>query len=555
MRLNLSLFVVMLAAILAGCGGSGTSVSVPGAGRLSAPVMLPLGGKMVSGVPQGIYVTWTRNTEPEAAGYYLYRDVNPIPTPPPDETINPALRVNGGNQIPQPPSGPDVAFTDIFTVTVGQTYYYRVTVVDTEGTESYPSNEMSWTVLGQTVTGLSPTSAFWGDEITLDGTIFGTYEPTTDHVLFQTAGGNTLEGAVTSWNDTQIKAQVPDDTITGPVYVVIAGTIAATDDDLNILNPYLTSISPQVGYVEQTLSIFGNNFGVSQGSSIVKIGTSDVSSTVTAWSNTQIDILPPDGVVQANVRVTVNGLTSNGIFFRPKTEILTVSRTSAAPGAEITIDGRYFGATGGTVTLGGLSEPVTLWDDRQIKFTVTRDPGTYPLTVARYDGVVSNDVPFTMLETPTVTISGIDPLHVYTPTDEPTITINFPIDTDSLEVYAGNRLIYQQLTAPLETAVTLNVLAIQNGSQPVKVRIQARSIETESNILDGKFYGLPGDVDGNGIVDAADLDALRSNFGMQSGDPGYGPWLDTDGNGLVNEADASAIGYGFGDQTLTLSFP
>src|SRR5690606_24306850 len=94
-----------------------------------------------------------------AAGYYLYRDTESIPDPGIGESLDPALRVNGGNLIPQPPDGESVTFNDLFEVVVGETYFYRVTVADGDGLESDPSNEMSWTVHGHNVSGLSPTEA------------------------------------------------------------------------------------------------------------------------------------------------------------------------------------------------------------------------------------------------------------------------------------------------------------------------------------------------------------------------------------------------------------
>jgi hypothetical protein len=535
---------------LVGCGGSG-NLAMPA--RLASPEIVNLGGKMVSGVPEGIYIQWTRNTQPEVAGYYLYRDTQSIPTPPPDETIDAGLRTNGGAMITQPPSGATVSFTDMFSVVIGVTYYYRVTAVDSTGNESYPSNEVSWLVHGQTVSGLSPHQAYWGDDVTLTGDTFGSYNPATDHVLFQAVDGNTLEGGVVSWDNTEIVATVPDDVITGPVLVVVGGTIASTDDDLQILNPYIISVSPTVGFVEQTLTIIGANFGAAVGSSTVDMGTSDVTNRVSSWADNRIELLPPDGIVPGFVTVTVNGLTSNGIYFRPKPEILSVSRTSAAAGALITIDGRYFGASGGAVALGGSSQLVSQWTDRQLRFTTNREPGVYPLTVARADGPISNDLPFTVLEPMFVTISGISPSVIYTPGNAPVVVFDFPDDTDRLILMVGPQTIID-VPDPAGKQLTLPVESIFNGGWTVRATAYGRGVTVLSNSLPGTFHSLQGDTDGDGEVADADLAWLQGFFGLGVGDSGYKPWYDTDGDGLITEADAAMIGYNFGNSVEPLPF-
>jgi thermitase len=59
-------------------------------------------------------------------------------------------------------------------------------------------------------------------------------------------------------------------------------------------------------------------------------------------------------------------------------------------------------------------------------------------------------------------------------------------------------------------------------------------------------FNRRGDLDGNGTVDAADLDALRPLLGRQAGDAGYSAFADSDQDGRLTEADAAAVGYFFG---------
>ncbi len=59
--------------------------------------------------------------------------------------------------------------------------------------------------------------------------------------------------------------------------------------------------------------------------------------------------------------------------------------------------------------------------------------------------------------------------------------------------------------------------------------------------------GLPGDVDGDGDVDQADLGALLGAYGSQTGDPNWNPDADFDGDGDVDQADLGTLLGAYGD--------
>jgi len=60
--------------------------------------------------------------------------------------------------------------------------------------------------------------------------------------------------------------------------------------------------------------------------------------------------------------------------------------------------------------------------------------------------------------------------------------------------------------------------------------------------------GIPGDIDGDGDVDQADLGALLSAYGSSDGDPNWNPDADLDGDGDVDQADLGILlsNYGIG---------
>ena len=249
--------VVVMMLMLAACGGGQLSQTVdPAMERLASPELLSVGAKTASGAPAGIFIEWTRIDSPSAVGYYLYRYTDATRPPEPGPEDNPPfpieLRVNDGNMISQPSAGPVVRFDDYFAAAIGETYYYRVTVVDDQvpPQESYPSNERSWTVHGHSVTGLDPLTAYWGDSITVTGDTFGATQGANDFMRFPALGGGTIDGTVTAWSDTEVTATLPVGAVTGKVQIVIEAAFAETDEDLTVLNPLIDSLDPAVGFSE-----------------------------------------------------------------------------------------------------------------------------------------------------------------------------------------------------------------------------------------------------------------------------------------------------------------
>jgi hypothetical protein len=60
------------------------------------------------------------------------------------------------------------------------------------------------------------------------------------------------------------------------------------------------------------------------------------------------------------------------------------------------------------------------------------------------------------------------------------------------------------------------------------------------------IFNQLGDIDGDGVVDAADVEALKALIGKHPGDPGFVGYADSDQDGTITEADAAAVGYNFG---------
>jgi hypothetical protein len=545
----LLLAAVLILCALDGCAGQGLSLAGAAGPRsgLSAPVMLGSGAKTASGAPVGIWITWTRSASPLAQGYYLYRDTDSIPDPPIGSGIDPSLRVNGGAMIAQPGSGASVTFNDMFACVVGETYYYRVTLVDNLDQESDPSNEITWTVQGQTVGGINPASAYWGDSITLSGNTFGAYNAATDFVRFPAIGGGEVDGIIelpADWTDTSIKVTVPDNALTGPVQVVIDATIAESDTDLTVLNAWIGAVAPNPGFVQQELIISGGNYGAVRGASTVVIGAKDVSSAVTAWSASTIKLIPPADTVAGDVRVSVNAHASNLVAWAPRPEIQSVTPLSAQAGEDVVLNGRLFEAAAGQVLLdGNAAQTIVDWAAGQITFTLAGSSGVHTLSVQAAGGGTSNNVTFTIAPPLAVTMGGLTAGVVYRPASPPDISITTAPDADSVELLIDGD-VRGTLTSPY-SSVSLPVDYMTNGTHQVKLVAYRRAVVAESAPVDVIVYSLEGDVDGNGRVGISDLVALEGYIGLTQADPGFWPWYDTDGDGVVTEADLSLIGYNF----------
>ena len=114
-------------------------------------------------------------------------------------------------------------------------------------------------------------------------------------------------------------------------------------------SPQITSVSPRQAQHNQTVTITGSNFGSSQGSSSVWVGSIRVSS-FSSWSSTTIRFRVPTNMRSGNVTVRTAEGTSNAV----RLEIMSgpylssVSPTRVKSGDRLTLTGSNFGRTRGS---------------------------------------------------------------------------------------------------------------------------------------------------------------------------------------------------------------
>ena len=172
--------------------------------------------------------------------------------------------------------------------------------------------------------------------------------------------------------------------------------------------PSITSLSITTGAVGATVVITGTNFGSSQGSGTVKFN--GTAATVTSWSAASITVTVPSGATTGNVVVYASGVNSNGSSFTVVSapSITSLSITSGAVGAAVTITGTNFGSSQGssTVTFNGTTATVTSWSATTIAVTVPTGATTGHVVVFA-SGVNSNGSNFTVVAAPSLSSLSI----------------------------------------------------------------------------------------------------------------------------------------------------
>jgi len=170
--------------------------------------------------------------------------------------------------------------------------------------------------------------------------------------------------------------------------------------------PTISNLSPPSGAVGASVTITGTNFGSTQGTSTVKFN--GTSAGATSWSATSIVATVPSGATTGNVVVTVSNRASNGVSFTvvPAPSITSLSPTSGAVGASVTITGANFGTSQGTSTVkfNGTTATPTSWSAGSIVGPVPSGATTGNVVV-HASGVDSNGKSFSVAPN----ISGLSP--------------------------------------------------------------------------------------------------------------------------------------------------
>jgi RHS repeat-associated protein len=175
--------------------------------------------------------------------------------------------------------------------------------------------------------------------------------------------------------------------------------------------PNVTSLSPYSVGVGTAVTIYGTDFGTTQGSSSVTFNSLPAAS-VTSWTNTQIVAIVPSGIPEGTgpVVVTVNSLPSNAtVLFTAFDPVITSLAPPAGPvGGIVIVNGTGFGPSlnTGQVQFNGVVAHAFLWNDTSISVNVPINATNGPVNVT-VNGFPSTGVSFSVIEA--LSITGIAP--------------------------------------------------------------------------------------------------------------------------------------------------
>jgi len=219
------------------------------------------------------------------------------------------------------------------------------------------------------------------------------------------------------------------------------------------------------------------------------------------------------------------------LVFSPNAQAVTLNATVSASGTSVDGGTVAFTITGiaGTAT----SQPVAAGSASAV-FTVPggTQVGNYPIQ-ATYGGTAtfgnSSDSSASL---------GITPAT-------PILTWNTPAD-----IHHGVPLGAGQLNAAANVPGTLvysppagTILPVGNG-QTLAVKFtpnDTQDYNTVSASVMINVTAVPGDLNGDGVVNCADLAIIKASFGKKTGQAGFDPRADVNGDGVVNVLDLSAV--------------
>ncbi len=249
------------------------------------------------------------------------------------------------------------------------------------------------------ISGLSPTTGAVGATVTISGTNFGSSQGT---VTFNGAAASPI-----SWGASSITVTVPAAASTGNVVVTAVGGVASNGVSFTV-PPSITGLSPTSGIVGTPVTISGNTFGSSQGTSTVTFN--GAAATPTNWSASSILVPVPGAASTGNVVVTVGGLASNGspFTFIPTPVITSLSPATGPTNTQVTVSGSHFGFPkgAGTISFNGVQATAVSWGDTAIIAAVPSGATSGPVVVSQ-GGFSSPGVTFTVVGAPS--ISGLSP--------------------------------------------------------------------------------------------------------------------------------------------------
>jgi YD repeat-containing protein len=269
------------------------------------------------------------------------------------------------------------------TITMGQNAFIGLAVTSGNTTSIASATFDNVSVVDGTapfVSSVSPLVGGVGTSVTITGSNFGSSQGSSS-VKFNGVAAATI----TSWNDSQIVANVPSTIIpgTGPVTVTVNSIVSNGNIAFTAYHPIITAINPPGAAVGATVTITGSGFG----GYFPTVSFNGVSGFLTsAATDTTVSVLIPGGATTGPVTVSNNGFPSDGFPFTIEgtPTVSTLSPDTGLIGSQVTISGSGFGAVQSNSSIdfnGVIATSITSWSDTSIQATVPVGAPTGPVSV------------------------------------------------------------------------------------------------------------------------------------------------------------------------------
>ncbi len=168
------------------------------------------------------------------------------------------------------------------------------------------SNSVAFNVNTATIATVTPDSGVPGTEVTIAGSGFGAAQGSGQAWL------GSANAVVQSWSDTQIVALVASGSASGNALVLQNG-VMSNPIPFAVNTLQLTSIDPNSGAAETSVTFTGAGFGSSQSSGVVWLGST--AGQVVSWSDTQVVATVASTALTGIARIQQNGAWSNALAF------------------------------------------------------------------------------------------------------------------------------------------------------------------------------------------------------------------------------------------------
>ena len=379
------------------------------------------------------------------------------------------------------------------------------------------------------VTSISPNYGAPAALITIIGSNFG---------ATQGNGSVTVGGApsyILSWSNTAITIQVPSNASTGNIVVTAGGEASNGASFTFYPYPAITGLSPASGAAGTRVTITGTGLLDGEGNGTVTFN--GTATTILSKTSTSIQVDVPTNASTGPVTVRVNGDTAKSSTFLviPTPQISGINPSYGAPAALIKITGTNFGATPGSVTVGGAPSYVVSWSNTAIAIQVPSHATSGNIVVSA-GGVTSNGEAFTFYPYPAIT--GVSPASgaVGTP-----VTIT---GTGLLDGEGNAAVTFNGTPAPIlsQTSTSIQVEVPAGAtSGPISVQANGDTVKTSTNftVTHAQISGISP----NYGAPAALITITGTNFGT------------TRGNGSVTVGGAPSYVVSWSNTAIAIEVP